>query len=856
MLGTIDGITQEPQVNFVGKDGFYWWVGEVESNEDPDELGRVKVRVLGYYTNVSGGTTADLPEKNLPWATVLQHTSQPGNDGQGESSGQLQPGAIVMGFFMDGDNAQMPIVIGVMRVNKSDTSQDEKKFTITGEKMEPGVGVNRAALHPLFPNEIMASTKSEGYHRQSDKNTVALINSKSDVGGPGSPCNMGSCPGVNGSGVNPTKPKQPAKPVPAANGVGGPWKTLEYQLNYIIEDIADTAGNLVKAEDGDFLDIVTGKIVTAKVLTAKLQNFLGSVFTQVVSAIRQQLANLAESLQLASLLGSATGAPYVTWTVIQTAVTTILKALCVVDNKILSFIQDPVGSVTNILNSFLDGVIDKAAMVLQGVQATIDSVVCSVQKVLNDVLKIIDTVKSTVDTIGKAKEIIEAWQKGSEIFAEGFDLIKNGIGSISGLLALFIKFLGGGCDRKPDGGADTVGWFPLFGVTHCTDAELDEINKLRGDSRGTCGSSDGGGSSGGGLFDSIFEQADPYLTVAKTFIDGAYEMHMGTPGRSATQRKDASGTTHTSVNLNNYNFAKWKAYQAARLEQEKTGTKKTDDELKAEADAAVKANNSNKKDTGNLVADHISWAGNRTQEVHGDDCIAIDNDKCETIYGDYHLDIVGDCHISVGGGFFFNAQGAPKSVDKKGNKKNTKIQKHTINFGSDVDVSTAGAKFELQGAECNIASVKTLIENSGDFKVKSGAVTISGVDTVISADNAIHNVAAHIYNQVNTPPTTPKAKTGILTVCAGSIDTILTPGGSATDAIPRYTIVNPSGPFSGTFGATGYNCNVLTGAWNVNVAGGLAVMTASTNITLAAGKAMALTAGATIKAFSATIHLN
>ncbi len=97
--------------------------------------------------------------------------------------------------------------------------------------MEPGVGINRSALHPLFPNEIMASSKTEGYHRQSDKNTVALINSKSDVGGPGSPCNMGSCPGVNGSGVNPTKPKQPAKPVPAANGVGGPWKPMDVIIN-------------------------------------------------------------------------------------------------------------------------------------------------------------------------------------------------------------------------------------------------------------------------------------------------------------------------------------------------------------------------------------------------------------------------------------------------------------------------------------------------------------------------------------------------------------------------------------------------------------------------------------------------
>ena len=73
-MQTIDGIVNEPTVNFVGKDGFFWWVGEVEDNEDPMELGRVKVRVLGYYTNVRGGTTSSLPTDKLPWATCLQHT--------------------------------------------------------------------------------------------------------------------------------------------------------------------------------------------------------------------------------------------------------------------------------------------------------------------------------------------------------------------------------------------------------------------------------------------------------------------------------------------------------------------------------------------------------------------------------------------------------------------------------------------------------------------------------------------------------------------------------------------------------------------------------------------------------------
>ena len=34
-MQTVEGILNEPRTNFVGKDGFYWWVGEVEDTEDP-----------------------------------------------------------------------------------------------------------------------------------------------------------------------------------------------------------------------------------------------------------------------------------------------------------------------------------------------------------------------------------------------------------------------------------------------------------------------------------------------------------------------------------------------------------------------------------------------------------------------------------------------------------------------------------------------------------------------------------------------------------------------------------------------------------------------------------------------------
>ena len=849
-MPSIEGIINEPSTNFVGKDGFFWWVGEVEDNEDPMELGRVKVRVLGYYTNVRGGTTADLPTENLPWATVLQHTCQSGNDGQGESSGQLQPGAIVMGFFMDGESAQMPIVIGVMRVKKSAESQEKKVFAFTGENMEPGVGPNMTTMTPGNPNSSMATKKEEGFGRANIANTVDLPNQKGEnqrsaISGSGSPNNQGTV--MNGSAGNPIKPRNSIQPNPAANGVGGPWKTLEYKLSYLVEDLADHAGSLIRAEDGEFLEVVTGKLVTAKELTVKLQNFLSSVFAQVVAAMRQALANLAEQLELINILGGATGVPFVVFTAIQAAVKTILASLCNIDSRLLSFISDPVGSVVGILENFLDGLIDKATMVMQGVQAAIDGVICQVQRLLDQVMGVVDTVSSIVDGIGKAKEIIEAWKAGSEIFEAGTDLLKKGITSITGLIQLFIKFAGSNCDRKPDGGKDTVGWYPLFGVTHCTPEELAEINAIRGGSRGTCG----GDAGSGGLFDNIFNEADPYLTAAKTFLDGSYELFVGTPGRQASVNKKASGTTSTSICCNQNEYAKYVAAKAIREQNPDID----DEELQKQVDASVKAANNGKGDTGSLVADHTSFAGNYTEETHGDQCKQIDGDLVHNVDGDYFLKVTGDCHVEVGGGFFFTATGAPKIVDKKGNKKNEKIQKHTIKFESDVDINTVGAKFEVQGAEFNVGSVSSKFTSSV-FESSGGQAAISAGEVIISGDNSIDLITPSLVEMINSPPSPiPKAITGIRRMVGGSVETIMVPGMSA-DSIPRYIVGNPVGPISLTCGATGYNCNVVTGMYNVNVLAGAMIMNASLACTITCGTGMLLEAKAAVLILGKTVFIN
>jgi hypothetical protein len=101
--------------NFIGRDGFRWWIGQIPPIESmgnqPNGSGwgnRTKVRILGYHPY----DINELPDEELPWAQILLSTT----DGSGASnygtSHKIRPGDIVFGFFLDGDNAQIPVISG------------------------------------------------------------------------------------------------------------------------------------------------------------------------------------------------------------------------------------------------------------------------------------------------------------------------------------------------------------------------------------------------------------------------------------------------------------------------------------------------------------------------------------------------------------------------------------------------------------------------------------------------------------------------------------------------------------------------------------------------------------------------
>jgi hypothetical protein len=90
--------------NFMGLDGFVWFIGVVENRKDPLNLNRCQIRAFGWHTD----NKALIPTAELPWAQPLL----PYN-GSSTSAGPKE-GDMVIGFFTDGNSAQFPVVFGVL----------------------------------------------------------------------------------------------------------------------------------------------------------------------------------------------------------------------------------------------------------------------------------------------------------------------------------------------------------------------------------------------------------------------------------------------------------------------------------------------------------------------------------------------------------------------------------------------------------------------------------------------------------------------------------------------------------------------------------------------------------------------
>jgi len=138
--------------NFAGKDGFIWWTGIVEDRQDPLKLGRCRVRCLGWHSP----NKMELPTNLLPWAIPNIPINTPNVYAPKE-------GDMLFGFFLDGENAQQPVMLGSFPSIPLKAANRQEPFTDPRTSAELSVA-------PVKPYE-----SATNYPRKLDEPTTSRL---------------------------------------------------------------------------------------------------------------------------------------------------------------------------------------------------------------------------------------------------------------------------------------------------------------------------------------------------------------------------------------------------------------------------------------------------------------------------------------------------------------------------------------------------------------------------------------------------------------------------------------------------------------------------------------------------------
>jgi len=109
---------------------FLWWVGQIaddstwrdnispgihkSKNSIPGWGRRYKVRIIGLHDQ---GETV-IPSDQLPWAQIMYPVTAGGGQTNSGQTSNLRQGMMVFGFFLDGQDQQVPVIMGVLGNNE------------------------------------------------------------------------------------------------------------------------------------------------------------------------------------------------------------------------------------------------------------------------------------------------------------------------------------------------------------------------------------------------------------------------------------------------------------------------------------------------------------------------------------------------------------------------------------------------------------------------------------------------------------------------------------------------------------------------------------------------------------------
>ena len=593
--------------DFLGKDGYTWWVGEVEDIDDPSELGRVKVRILGWYTgsNEKEAYQKEVPTSILPWATCLLPCDQPQTKASGTTT-ELQPGAWVLGFFLDGEGAQLPCVLGAFRgfqqkdAEKDTTiaSDENAKKNKTNTNSQKGLdGTQRKDGNP-YPKVQSTTPSTAGGGIEEARGAISTA--------------IQTLPG--NAVTNPFKP--PVNGVGVGDGVAGPsGKGFETDLTRMLTELGEMASTMASGPGG-FISVATGnKMAGDKVREhlGKVINFLSSGISGILAPLKEMLAKLIAEIVAILVKIVSQFIPIVVINMLMAFLSQIFDLFCAKKPMWLGLVQSALSDTVNFANQMAALAVDKIATsaigqkidsAVKGLSNRILSGITSsmnrVRDVAGDVISAVSTAKGLA---GAARSLGETVQMIME-----FDFTSLDWGSLLQILmailgALFKK----SCNRKIKR-PKSKQWFPLIGSTPCDNindalrgtpfANVDNLYDVSITSDGgQFGNKDTGGG-GGSYIDKMFQGINPYLMQTQSALNGAKVINDATPGKEKQITSGPGGVTSFQDSFGN---------------------------------------------------EHVNVPNNQTKIIARDKCETIKGNYCLTVEGDFYLKVMGNYHEEITG---------------------------------------------------------------------------------------------------------------------------------------------------------------------------------------------------------------
>ena len=382
------------KTHFLGKDGFIWWIGQVvdqtkwagnlsgtPTKTTKEQKGfdfRYKVRIMGYHTAAPN----DLTDDDLPWASVILPVTA-GTSGGARQTPQLRQGNFVYGFFLDGEDAQQPIIMGVIGYNQytavmknvPDTSFSPfSGYTVKDTVPRSALGTTQEEAEAV-PDTIKPKggqgNKGRSNNKEVMESPAALVTRKDaaskeqyeNKSKPKKVPTISRCEPAPLVGIQ-REMKNMLSEVKRIQKTANDWETkVSTKIDNIENEIAKVKDNATKAIAGD-VKRITGEIQknALKKVNDTLKDSYDKVFPSQLGELKTKVEGVNDELSclFRNIMKNLTG--MVGGFLNQIMDRFITTPLCAVEN----FIGSLLGKITGLIDSAIDSVMGPIKGLLAG----------------------------------------------------------------------------------------------------------------------------------------------------------------------------------------------------------------------------------------------------------------------------------------------------------------------------------------------------------------------------------------------------------------------------------------------------------------------------------------------------------